>query len=160
MDLHSILGGDLAWFELVARASIVYWSVFVLFRVVLRRDSGSITIADVLFLVLIGDALQNAMIGNSVTIRDGLIVVGTMAAWNWVLDWLAFRYRSVEKLLMPRPVVLVKNGRELKLNMRKELVSHEELMSKLRQQGIEQIEQVKLAIMESDGNVSVIEQSK
>ena len=142
--------------ELVVRGTAIYWFLFLLFRFVLRRDVGSIGIADVLLLVLIADASQNAMSGEYKTISDGIVLVLTIAGWNWLFDWLAFRFAWVRRVLEPKALTLVSAGKLNRRNLRKEMISQDELMAALREQGVERVEDVKLATMESDGNISVI----
>ena len=142
--------------ELMIRGTVMYWALFVLFRFLLRRDVGSIAIADVLLLVLIADASQNAMAGGYESITDGIVLVGTIGGWNLLLDWLAFRFAAVRRVLEPAPLPLVRDGRLLRQNMRRELVSVDELNAQLRQQGVDEYAEIKVAIMESDGTVSVI----
>ena len=144
------------WAELVARGSAIYWFVFVLFRIILRRDIGSIGMADVLVVVLIADAAQNAMDGGYESVGDGFIVISTLVFWNVLIDWLTYRFEPLRKLLEPRPLKLVQNGRLLRRNMRREFVSEEDLLSRVRAKGLERFDQVKAAYMESDGEISVI----
>ena len=96
--------------ELVARGTLMYWFLFLLFRFVLRRDVGSIAIADVLLLVLIADASQNAMAGGYETVSDGVVLVLTIAGWNWLFDWLSFRSTWMRRFMAAKPLQLVKNG--------------------------------------------------
>lgn len=142
--------------ELVIRGSAIYWFLFLMFRFVLRRDVGAIGIADVLLLVLIADAAQNAMAGGYDSITDGFILVATIAGWNLLLDWAAFRFDRVRNIVEPPPLLLVRNGQLLGRNLRRERMSVEELKSELRQQGLEDWSGVKKAYMESDGQISVL----
>ncbi|MCW5624400.1 MAG: DUF421 domain-containing protein [Burkholderiales bacterium] len=151
-----MFGSQLVWYELVLRASAVYWFLFLVFRLLLRRDSGSITLADVLFLVLLGDASQNAMIGDSTSITDAAIVVSTLAGWNTLLDWLAFRSALARRLLQPRPLALVRNGVIDRRHMRREFLTVDELHAKMREHGVDSLSDVKLATMESDGTISIV----
>src|SRR5512138_2203418 len=128
-----------------------------LFRFVLRRDVGSIAIADVLLLVLIADASQNAMAGGYSTVTDGFVLVATIAGWNYLLDWAAYRFEVVRRFVEPKPLMLVRDGRILRQNLRQEMLSLDELYAKLRQQGVEDVALVKAAFMESDGHISVIQ---
>jgi uncharacterized membrane protein YcaP (DUF421 family) len=134
----------------------MYWFLYLLFRVVLRRDPGSIAIADIWLLVLIADASQNAMAGGYTTVSEGMVLVATIAAWNYLLDWGSYRFEWVRRLTEPPPLLLVRNGRLLRANLRQEMLSVDELCSKLRQQGVEDVAQVKTAFMEPDGTISVI----
>jgi uncharacterized membrane protein YcaP (DUF421 family) len=142
--------------ELVVRGTVMYWFLLMLLRFVLRRDIGSIGVADVLLLVVIADAAQNALSGGYESVTDGAILVGTIAAWNWVLDLAAYRSPAVRRLLEAKPLPLVRNGKLLRRNLRKEFITHDELMAKLREEGIEKLEDVKAVTMEGDGEISVI----
>lgn len=155
MDWDALFGLDHA-LELVVRGTAVYWFLFLLFRLVLRRDVGALGIADVLLIVLIADASQNAMAGEYETISDGFVLVGTIAGWNVLMDWVGYRFPATRRLLEPGPLPLVRDGRIQQRNMRRELVTRDELMAQLRQHGIERLSQVKLATMENDGSISVI----
>jgi uncharacterized membrane protein YcaP (DUF421 family) len=144
--------------ELVLRGSAVYWSLFLLFRFVLRRDAGSLGIADLLLVVLIADAVQNALSGGYQSIGEGLLLAATLAGWNWLLDWSAYRWRWARRLSEPPPVVLVRRGRLQRSALRREFLSTQELMAALREQGIDKLHDVKIARMEPDGQISVIRQ--
>ena len=142
--------------ELVLRGTLMYWFLFLLFRFVLRRDVGSIGIADMLVLVLIADASQNAMSGGYETVADGVVLVSTIAAWNWLFDFVTYRFPAVRQLIQAKPLRLIENGKVLRRNLRKEMITQEELMAALRGEGVEQIDQVRLATMESDGEITVV----
>jgi uncharacterized membrane protein YcaP (DUF421 family) len=109
-----------------------------------------------LLLVLLADAAQNAMSGGYESVTDGVVLVATIAGWNWLLDRAAFRFPVLRRLMEPKALPLVQNGRLLRRHLRREMISVEELMSVLRQHGVEKLEQVKAAIMEGDGEISVI----
>jgi uncharacterized membrane protein YcaP (DUF421 family) len=142
--------------ELIVRGSAMYWFLFVLFRFVLHRGAGSIGIADILLLVLIADAAQNAMAGEYKTVADGALLVLTLAGWNWLLDWAAFHLPPVRRLVEAPATVLVRDGRLQRRAMRRELISESELMGALHKNNVERLEDVKLARMEGDGEISVI----
>jgi uncharacterized membrane protein YcaP (DUF421 family) len=145
--------------ELALRGTLVYWLLFLIFRFVLRRDVGAVGIADILLLVIIADAAQNAMSGGYTTFTEGAILVLTIVAWNWLLDWLSFRYAIVRRFATPRRVTLVKRGVLQRRNLRREFVTVEELQQKLREQGIDSLREVKAAYLEGDGQISVIRMS-
>jgi uncharacterized membrane protein YcaP (DUF421 family) len=155
-DLASLFEFSMSPWELVLRGSLMYWFLFLLFRFVLRRDVGSIAIADILLLVLIADASQNAMAGGYDSVGEGMVLVGTIAAWNWLFDLLAYRFPVLRGLMEAKPLRLVENGKVNRRNMHKEMISHDELMTALRGEGVERLEQVKFATMESDGAITVI----
>lgn len=141
--------------EVVLRGTSVYLLLFFVLRV-LRREAGAIGISDLLVVVLIADAAQNAMSSEYKSITEGAVLVGTIVAWDYSLDWLGYRFPAFGRLLRPAPLPLVKDGRALRQNMRKEMVSMDELMSQLREQGVEHLSEVKKCYLEGDGHVSVI----
>jgi uncharacterized membrane protein YcaP (DUF421 family) len=144
--------------ELVLRASILYLLILTGFRL-FRRDAGSLSVSDLLVVVLIADAAQNGMAGDYTSITEGAIIVATIFAWNFVLDWLAFHSKFAHWLLNPPPLLLVRNGRIQGRNLRAELITRDDLMEQLREQGIEDLKQVKQCCLESDGKLSVIRNS-
>jgi uncharacterized membrane protein YcaP (DUF421 family) len=160
LDLGSLFELTVHPAELVLRGSVIYWFLFLLLRFVLRRDIGSIGIADILLLVLLADAAQNAMSGGYESITDGCILVATIAGWNWLLDFASYRIPALRRMLEAKPVALVRDGKLMRRNLRHEMITADELMAKLRQQGIEQLDDVKAATMESDGEISVIKQGR
>jgi uncharacterized membrane protein YcaP (DUF421 family) len=156
LDLGRLFAFSVSPLELIVRGSAVYWFLFLIFRVILRRNVGSIAIADVLVLVVIADAAQNAMAGSYESVSDGFVLVGTIVLWNVGLDFAAYRFAPLRRLLEPRPLPLVRNGRLLRHNLRREFLTEDEVTAQLREKGIENLAQVKQACMESDGNISVI----
>lgn len=141
--------------EVVLRGTFVYLLLFFVLRV-LRREAGALGISDLLVVVLIADAAQNAMASEYKSVTEGAVLVGTIVAWDYTLDWLGYRFPAVQRLLRPAPLPLVKDGQMLRRNLRKEMITTEELLSLLREQGVESIEEVKTCCIEGDGRVSVI----
>jgi uncharacterized membrane protein YcaP (DUF421 family) len=145
--------------ELMLRGTLVYWLLFLIFRFILRRDVGAVGIADILLLVIVADAAQNAMAGGYETFGEGAVLVLTIVGWNWLLDMLAYRFAAVRQFVSPRRLTLVQRGIPLRRNLRREYITMDELNEKLREQGIEKISEVKIAYLEGDGQISVIRNS-
>ncbi|MGJ0485237.1 MAG: DUF421 domain-containing protein [Methylomicrobium sp.] len=141
--------------EIFVRGSIVYLFIFFVFRV-LRREAGSVGISDLLVVVLVADAAQNAMANEYKTVTEGVALVSTLAFWDYFIDWLGYRYPSLQRVLRPAPILLIKDGRFQRRNMRQEMITEEELMGKLREQGVEHVKEVKQSYMEDDGTISII----
>jgi uncharacterized membrane protein YcaP (DUF421 family) len=156
IDWQEMFSISVSPLELFIRGSVIYLFLFLIFRVVLRRDVGSVAIADVLVLVIIADAAQNALAGEYKSITDGLILVSTIIAWNALFDWLAFRFPAIRHILEAKELLLIDNGRFVHRNLRREFLSVEDVQSKLRENGVEDAKQVKAAYLESDGAISVI----
>jgi uncharacterized membrane protein YcaP (DUF421 family) len=142
--------------ELVIRGSAIFWFLFLIFRFVLRRDVGAVGVADILLLVIVADASQNAMAGQYTTITEGFILVGTIVGWNWLLDYLAFKSPALRRFVNPARLLLIRDGRPHPENLRRLFLTMEDLRAMLRQQGVENASDVKRAYLESDGEVSVI----
>ena len=155
IDWKSVFVPEVALLEIVLRGTFVYLLLFFVLRV-LRREAGALGISDLLVVVLIADAAQNAMSSDYKSITEGAVLVGTIIGWDFFLDWLGYRFPSVQRLLRPSPLPLVKEGRVLRRNMRKEMITMEELMSQLREQGVEDLSEVKKCCLEGDGHISVI----
>ena len=157
MDWKSIFSLDIPVLEIILRGSLMYIALFILLRVILKRQSGTLGITDLLLITLLADASQNAMTGEYQSIPSGIVLVCTIIFWNYAFDWLSFKSDWFSRLIEPPPLPLVQNGRLLRRNMQRELIKEDELLMQLREQGIEDISKVKAAFIESDGRISVIE---
>lgn len=155
-ELFELARFSMSPLEIVVRGTVVYWLLFLLFRFILRRDVGTVGVADLLVMVLIADAAQNAMAGDSYTLADGALLVLTLAAWNLAFDAAAWRWPLFARFAQPRALPLVRDGRPLEQNLRRQLLTHDELMSKLREQGIDDLARVRLATLEPGGSFSVL----
>jgi uncharacterized membrane protein YcaP (DUF421 family) len=157
MDWKTIFLPDAPLLEIILRGSIMYIALFAMLRVILKRQAGSLGITDLLLITLLADAAQNGMAGEYKSISDGIVLVGTIIFWNYLFDWLSFKYEWFARLIEQPPLALIKNGKMLRRNMRQEFITEDELMMQLRQQGLDDVSKVKHAYMESDGRISVIE---
>lgn len=155
-DWQALFGFSISPVEIVLRGTVMFWFLFAIFRFVLRRDVGNVGIGDFLFVVIVADASQNAMTGESRTVIDGMLLVATLVAWNFLVDYLSYRIPLIRHLAEPPSVMLVKNGRMLTRNLRREYISRSEILMKMREQGIARLEDIKEMRLESDGDISVI----
>lgn len=160
MDWDAVFGFTMSPWELVLRGTLMYWFLFLLFRFLVRRRMGSIGMGDMLVLVILADAAQNAMSGEYKTFSEGAVLVATIVGWNVVVDWLTWRVDFLRKVLEPPPLMLVRNGKVLRKHLRDEFMSVDELQSKLREKGVEDIRTVREAYLESDGEFSVLQFEK
>ena len=125
-------------------------------RFVKLRQSSTIGIADILVIVVIADAAQDAFSKEYQSLTEGVILVLTIVGWDMFLNWLGFRFKTFERLLAPAPLPLVEEGRVNRKNMRKEFITEEELRGQFRQQGISDIAEVKTAYLEASGDISAV----
>ncbi len=153
---QSLFIPQVAVVEIILRGTFVYLTLFLLMRLVLKRQAGALGINDLLVVVLLADAAQNAMATNYTSITDGFILVSTIVFWSYILTWLGHQFPKFRHFMNPQPVLLIKNGQVLHQNLKQELLTEEELMSQLRQKGVKTIDGVQESYMENDGTISVI----
>ena len=160
VDWGELFGLGVSPLELVIRTTVVYISLLMVLRVVSRREVGSFELPELLMIVLVADGVQNGMVGEYSSISGAGVIAGTLIGWNYLLDWATFHSRLVRRLIRPAPLKLIEDGRLQRRNMRRELITEEELPNHLRVQGIEDIAEVKLACMEPEGELSVVKKDK
>ena len=156
LNLHELFWPDAGVVELVVRTSLIYLGLLAALRLLARREMGSLELPELLMLVLIADGVQNGMAGEYRSITGAAIVGGTIIGWNYLLATLTYRVAFVRRLLRPNPLRLVENGRLLHDNMRRELVTEDELRSRLRAEGVHDIREVRRACLEPNGDLSVV----
>jgi uncharacterized membrane protein YcaP (DUF421 family) len=159
LDWHSLFIPTTPLLELVLRGTLMYFALLFALRLLGRRQVGSLSLMDLLLIVLIADAAQNAMAAEYRSLTEGLVLCGTLIGWNYFFDFLAFRSKWFARLLEPPPLPLVRDGQLQRRNMRKELLTKEEVLSQLREQGVEDISVVRMAYIEPDGAFSVLKRS-
>jgi len=142
--------------EMVVRGSLMYLGLFVVLRFVGRRRAGNFGPADLLVIVLIADAAQNGLGKEYASITEGLTLVVTIVSWEYVIDWLQFRFPALRPILVAPPLKLMEDGQVNEKALRRELLSDDELRSQLREKGVTRYDEVKLAMLEGDGRLSVI----
>jgi uncharacterized membrane protein YcaP (DUF421 family) len=142
--------------EILIRGSIMYLGIFLIMRFVMKRQAGSFNLADILLIVIIADAAQNGFAKDYKSVTEGLFLIVVIIGWDFAIDCLAHRSRRFARLVSPPPLLLVRDGMMIRQNLRQELITPDEMMSHLRQQGVTKLAEVKRAYMESDGQISVL----
>jgi uncharacterized membrane protein YcaP (DUF421 family) len=160
IDWQKLLVPEQPALDSVIRGTIVYLLLFVIMRFLLKRRSGGLGMADVLVVVLIADAVQNAMGSEYRSVTEGALLVLTIVFWDRALDWLGDRFPRLRRFTRPPPLLLIEDGRLLHHNMRHEMITIEELLSELRQQGVDNPTDVKCAFMEGNGELSVLRRDR
>ena len=155
IDWHQMFVPSGSLVELIVRGSLMYLMILAGFRI-FRRDAGSLSVSDLLVVVLIADAAQNGMAGEYKSLTEGVVIVATIFDWIYVIDWLAFRSRFMYWLLHPPSLLLIHNGQIQFRNLRSQLITKDDLLEQLREQGVESVSGVKKCFLESDGRMSVI----
>ncbi len=147
---------DLPWWNLAIRGSVVFVAILLLLRISGKRQVGQMGMAQFVVLLLISNAVQNAMNGGDNSLLAGLILATVLIAWSYLFEVITYRSKRLENLIQGRPRLLVHNGTILPEHLQRELLSERELRAILRRQGIHDLHEVQEAVLESDGYVSVI----
>lgn len=143
------------WWELLLRGSLVYLALFLIFRLSGKRQVGQLTPFDLVLLLIISNAVQNAMVGPDTSLLGGLIVALVLIVWNRLLGYLSTRSRRMERLIEGRPEVVVHRGRVYEDVLHRNDISLDELRAALRRNGAFDISEVEYALLETNGALSV-----
>lgn len=144
------------WWHFVLRACAVYVLVMVLVRVSGKRAVGQFTPFDLVLLILIGNAVQNGINGGDNSLTGAAIMATTLIALNYLVAWQTSRSRRVERWIEGEPVVLARDGKVFRQVLRRELVSHDDFTEALRMNNIDDIGDVRLALLETNGRITVM----
>jgi uncharacterized membrane protein YcaP (DUF421 family) len=155
VDWQAVFVPQTPLLEIVMRGAVTYLALYALLRFV-RRQAGSLSTNDLLVLVLIADAAQNAMAGEYRSLTDGLLLVAVIVGLANAMNWLGYHVPHVQRLVHPSAVPLVEHGTPNTDALRRYLVTHEELLTQLRLQGVAQLDEVEAAYVEGNGQISVL----
>jgi uncharacterized membrane protein YcaP (DUF421 family) len=144
--------------EKIFRAFVVYVFLLLVFRFLGKRQVGQMTPFDLIVLLILSNVLQNAMIGPDNSVSGGLIGACTVLAVNWLISRLAVTSPRLERVIEGVPTLLVHCGQIVEANMRHECISHEDLMSNLRAQGCFHIHEIRAAVLEPSGKISILKE--
>jgi uncharacterized membrane protein YcaP (DUF421 family) len=143
--------------ESVIRAAAVYFFLLVVFRVAGRRTLSEMTMFDFILLMIVSEAVQEALIGDDRSLTNSGIVILTLVGINIGLSMLKLNFVTAEKWLDGRPFIIVEHGKCLQERMDKARVDKDDVLEAARKsQGLERLDQIKYAVLERDGQISVI----
>jgi uncharacterized membrane protein YcaP (DUF421 family) len=146
--------------EKLLRCILIYGFLVVAFRLTGKRQFGQMTAFDLIVLLIISELVQNALVGDDHSVTGGMISVTTLILVNAGVAWLTYRYKFLERAIEHQPTILVRHGRVLWDNVRREHMTPAEFRSALRQRGVMSLKQVRFVLLEEDGEISVIRKSK
>lgn len=146
---------SMPWWEFVLRAVVVYVTVLTMVRVSGKRAMGQLTPFDMLLIVLLGNAVQNALLGEDTSLGGGLLLAATLIALNFAVGLLTSRSERLERLIEGEPIVLARDGHVFREVLRRELVSRADFEAAMRQQGCPGIDNVRLALLETNGHITI-----
>ena len=147
---------DIPLLEKLIRSVVVYLFLLIAFRLAGKRQVAQITAFDLVVLLIISNVVQNAVIGNDNSLGGGLFGATVIFLINAVVAWLTFRFKRIERLVEHTPTVLVRSGRILRENLRRERLSLPEFRASLRQHGVVSLRDVRYVILEEDGHITVL----
>jgi uncharacterized membrane protein YcaP (DUF421 family) len=141
----------------VVRAFVIYLFVFVVFRISGQRTLAQITTFVFVLLLIIGEATQQGLLADDFSVTNAFVVVGTLILTDIAVSLAQKRFPALERLVEGLPVVLIDNGQKVDLHMKRSRVSEADILERARQsQGLESLDQVKYAVLERDGSISIV----
>jgi uncharacterized membrane protein YcaP (DUF421 family) len=150
---------SVAWWELIVRSIIVYTVLIILLRVTGKRQVGQLAPFDLVLLLVLSNAVQNAMNGGDNSVLGGIISAVTLISLNYGMGYLTHRSKRLEILLEGQPEVLIHNGKLFEKVMARAQLTHHELNAALRQEGCISVADVHCAILENNGTITVHQRS-
>lgn len=144
------------WWEFVLRGLLVYGFLLITLRLTGKRQVGQLAPFDLVLLLVLSNAVQNSMNAGDNTVAAGFILVATLLAANGVLSWITWRSKKAETLLEGRPQILVHNGQVDEAMLATERITRHELMAAVRQAGMSDLAEVRVAILETNGRINVV----
>ena len=137
------------------RALVVYVALLVALRIFGKREVGQFTVFDLVFVLLVANALQPAMTGPDTSLTGGLVLIVALVGANFIVGQLD-RVPAVHRLFTPQPSVVVRDGKYVKATMEREGITEDEIDMAIREHGLEGVKDVRLAELEADGSISVV----
>lgn len=149
---------DLAmpWWQFVLRACVVYFVLLWMIRASGKRTMGQFTPFDMLLVVLLGNAVQNALLGSDTSVAGGLLLAATLITLNWIVGLVSARSEKIEILIEGSPVLLARDGEVYREVLRRELISRADFDKALREAGCLEIDKIRLAVLETNGHITIV----
>ncbi|WP_454828297.1 DUF421 domain-containing protein [Pseudoxanthomonas wuyuanensis] len=147
---------SMPWWAFVLRAVAVYFILLALIRLSGKRTMGQFTAFDMLLLVLLGNAVQNALLGSDSSVAGGLLLAATLIALNWLVGLVSARNAKVETWVEGAPVLLARDGKVFKDVLRRELISKEDFEKAMRSAGCLEVADIRLAVLENNGHITLV----
>jgi len=148
------------YLDIVIRSTAVYLFMIIALRLFGKKELSQLNTADVILILLISNSVQNAMVGNNTTLWGGLIAATILFVINFVIKKLLFKYKNFSDFMLEKPEVLIHNGTLDFKTLGKLGITSDEIKEAMREHGIEYFKDVKLAMLEVDGNISIISGDK
>ena len=141
--------------ELMLRSAIVYAFIFALLRMLGKKHVGEMAPFDLVILLILSEAVQNALVADEKSVTGGLIVAGTLFGISQLIGYVTWKSKRAERFLDGAPRVLVRHGSVDRAAMAREQITHAELLEALRQEGCTSLTKVRYAVLENDGAITI-----
>ena len=145
--------------DLVLRTVFVFLLVMLITRAIGRRELGTLAPFDLILLVVVGDLMQQGITQSDMSFTGAVLATGTFAVLVLAVSYLRFRFRQLQPLLDPQPLIVVQDGDVIETNLRKERMTADELLAEARLQQIASLDEIRWAVLESNGKVSFVKKS-
>jgi uncharacterized membrane protein YcaP (DUF421 family) len=146
--------------DISLRAIVLFSFIFLVTRVIGRRELSSLAPFDLILLIVLGDAIQQGLTQDDYSVTGALIAVGTIAALQALLSYVSFRFAILRPVLDGEPIVVVQDGKPIDRNLRRERLALEEVMEEARLQQISALDEIEWAVLEPSGNISFVKKGK
>lgn len=143
--------------EIVARGTLVYLALALVIRLIPKRHTGNVSPNDLIALIVVGNLAGSAIVGEAKSVPDVLLLLAVVLAWDYAFNMAEYYLPHWRRVAQDSPTLLIHDGVLLKQNLKKEKLTEQELAASLRKRGIFEIERVRQAILEVDGQISVLE---
>ncbi len=149
MDIVPIL-------EIVGRSIAVYVTIILGIKIFGKKELSQLSVIDLVFILLISNSVQNAMVGPNTTLIGGITAAGALFIVNYILKQFLFREKKVSQWIQGSPVILIHEGKIVEDHLKQERITHDELDAAIREHGVSSVAEVNLAILEVDGTISIL----
>jgi uncharacterized membrane protein YcaP (DUF421 family) len=145
--------------DLVLRATTIFFFLFILTRVIGKRELGSLQPFDLMLLIVLGDALQQGITQDDYSVTGALLIVGTFAVLQVALSWTSYRFPTARPILEGEPIIVLQDGQLIERNLKRERLTIDDITEGARKQGIAHLTDVHYAILETDGTLSFLQKA-
>lgn len=142
--------------SIILRSSAVYLFIIFAIRIFGKREVSQLSVVDLVFILLISNSVQNAMVGQDSSLLGGILAATSLFVINFILENLIFRSKKVSEFVQGETIMLVYQGKILTQHLKKARISVDELEAAVREHGVADVTHVYLAVLETDGNISVL----
>jgi len=152
--MHQLLSNN--YVHIIVSTMAVYLFIVIAIRLFGKKELAQLSVVDLVFILLISNAVQNAMVGPDSTLSGGLVAATTLFLFNYVFKYLQYRFPKFGKVVEGDATMLVYKGKMIESHMKKAKITADEVMEAIREHGVASVKEVDLAIMEVDGSISVL----